>query len=496
MLNDKRKVVILSVISALFIWVADAALDAFWFHQGSFGGLLLFDISGHELYFRLLFVVSFLLFGLLISMILSKRRAVDEILRKHRAAMEASIDGMAILDSNQRYVYLNAAHAEVYGYDRPEELIGKTWRELYHDGEISRFEHDIFPELLSKGQWRGEAIGKRKDGSLYRQEVSLATIVEGGIVCVVRDITVQKLGEKALHRSERFLGTIFDSIRDPFCIFDRQFMIIKVNEAYARMKNRTVSELQGKLCFELLDRREVCDDCVVQKTFTSADPCAKEKPVTLVDGSGIWVEIYTYPIIDVEGRVSHVIEYTRDITDRKRSEEEKKQLIVELEHLSRTDSLTGLLNRRALEERLDFEINRARRYRSEFSLILCDVDDFKKINDAYGHHAGDRVLQTLSEILFSVVRKADIVGRYGGDEFMFILPETSLEGGKSLAEKIRLSAEVTEFGLLEGQPTKISLSLGLACLDMVNDNIDALLRRADKALYVAKQAGKNMVHVM
>ena len=122
------------------------------------------------------------------------------------------------------------------------------------------------------------------------------------------------------------MNTIFDSIRDPFCIFDRDYQIIRVNDAYAQMKNLPFKELLGKKCYEVLHNgTAVCDNCVVQKSLQSADPCAKDKLVTLPNGDKVWFEIYTYPILDEDGKVSHIIEYTRDITDRKKSEEDRRR---------------------------------------------------------------------------------------------------------------------------------------------------------------------------
>jgi diguanylate cyclase (GGDEF)-like protein len=191
--------------------------------------------------------------------------------------------------------------------------------------------------------------------------------------------------------------------------------------------------------------------------------------------------------------VSHVIEYTRDITNRKKEEEERRQLIDRLNHLSMTDSLTGLFNRRALNDMLMHEIERATRYSTDLSLVLCDIDMFKKINDAYGHTAGDRALLSVAAILQQTLRKADIVGRYGGDEFMVILPETSLAGAKKLAEKVRLAIEQLDLELPGNKRVRLTLSMGVASCCTPNDNIDTLVALADKALYESKDAGRNKV---
>lgn len=496
MSNDERTVIIFSIIAALLIWIMNAAFDSLFFHRGAFSDLL-FHVSPHEFSVRLFFILSFIIFGIITSKILSRHNQVEKALRKHLAAMEASMDGMAIFNQNDEYIYVNHAYAGINGYDSPGELIGKTYRILYDEKELERIEREVIPVLEKKGRWRGELAARRKDGSAYYQEVSIALIEEGGRVCIIHDITEKKRREERLHRSEKFFTTIFDSIRDPFSIVGHNYKIIKVNDAYAQMKNKPVNDLLGRKCYEVLQNRSgVCPDCVVEKTFHSSDPCAKDKLLKFPDGSEAWVEIYTYPILSKAGKVSSVIEYTRDITDRKKSETEKKQLIEKLEHLSTTDSLTGLFNRRALIEMLRREMDRAGRYGSELSLILCDIDKFKKINDTYGHAAGDKALQIVSETIRSSLRKADIVGRHGGDEFMIIAPETSVEGARNLAEKIRASIEKIELQVTEQKKIKLSLSMGVTAFGPTGGDIDTLVTRADNALYASKEAGRNKVSIL
>jgi diguanylate cyclase (GGDEF)-like protein/PAS domain S-box-containing protein len=355
------------------------------------------------------------------------------------------------------------------------------------------------PLLRKNKKWRGELLARRKNGSSYFQEASITMLEDGGRVCIARDVTWRKRSGERLHRSERFLNTIFNSIRDPFCIFDSEFRIVRVNEAYAHMKNRTAGELIGKKCHEVLAERDsMCEGCVVGKTLDSADPCAKDKLVTLKGGTEIWMEIYTYPIIDDDGEVSHVIEYTRDVTERKKTEDEKRRLIDKLEHLSKTDGLTGMINRRALTDSLAYEIDRAKRYHSELAIILCDVDNFKEINDTYGHDAGDRALQTLSATLKTILRNIDIAGRYGGDEFMLILPETTISGAESLAEKLLSAVRRTALRLPNDKRVRLSMSIGIAGLDTdrKSENIDSFVKRADDAMYVAKQGGKDRVSIV
>jgi PAS domain S-box-containing protein len=122
-------------------------------------------------------------------------KEAEEELHRRSAAIEAATDGIAILDKNGEYSYMNQAHARVYGYESPQEIIGKTWKLLYSESELKRFEEEVMPEFFVKGWWRGEAIGKKRNGSTYAQEVSLTALEDGGLICIVRDITARKQAE-------------------------------------------------------------------------------------------------------------------------------------------------------------------------------------------------------------------------------------------------------------------------------------------------------------
>ncbi|MBI4681566.1 MAG: EAL domain-containing protein [Nitrospirae bacterium] len=163
-------------------------------------------------------------------------------------------------------------------------------------------------------------------GELAQHFNTMSIAIKDGYEKISEEVAERTVAEEALVKSEKFLSTIFDSIRDPFCIFDDEYRIIKINEAYADIKNKGADELIGKKCYEVIHgRRTYCEDCIVATTFKSKDPCAKDKRVIYKDGSPLWSEIYTYPIFNEKGDVSYIIEYTRDITDRKKTEEKLKK---------------------------------------------------------------------------------------------------------------------------------------------------------------------------
>lgn len=168
---------------------------------------------------------------------------------------------------------------------------------------------------------------------------------------------------------------------------------------------------------------------------------------------------------------------------------------LELEYLARFDSLTGVANRRYFAEMVEAEMARSSRYGKPLSILMMDIDQFKEINDVYGHQAGDIVLQALCETCKIVLRAVDIVGRWGGDEFAILLPETPPAIASHVAERLRSAIESTVVTLKKHSPLYFSVSIGCASRNAKDDNLEAILNLADKALYDAKRAGCNRVCV-
>jgi diguanylate cyclase (GGDEF)-like protein len=156
--------------------------------------------------------------------------------------------------------------------------------------------------------------------------------------------------------------------------------------------------------------------------------------------------------------------------------------------LSITDKLTGIFNRLKLDEVLNDEFNRSSRFKSNFGVIIVDIDYFKKINDTYGHLIGDEVLIEFAKILEKNIRRIDVLGRWGGEEFMIICPETNLKGTKKLAETLHEIVSKSEFPIVDN----ITASFGVSVYDG-DENINEVIARADKALYKAKVNGRNRV---
>lgn len=207
-------------------------------------------------------------------------------------------------------------------------------------------------------------------------------------------------------------------------------------------------------------------------------------PLIARNGSRHIIRWQARPLWGDDGQLGGAVAVGVDVTDRLRLEQE-------LQHFASYDLLTGLLNRRALEERLGEEVERARRYRRPISVILVDLDAFKTLNDSRGHAAGDAALRRVGQLIRDNLREADFAARFGGDELVVVAPEATTEQGTELAERLRYMVAEDP-----GADPPLTLSLGVACLatDSGDDEgPEQLLLAADRALYRAKADGRNRV---
>jgi diguanylate cyclase (GGDEF)-like protein/PAS domain S-box-containing protein len=208
-----------------------------------------------------------------------------------------------------------------------------------------------------------------------------------------------------------------------------------------------------------------------------------EKEYICKDGTRVPIRLSGFKLIDIDER-----EVVWGIIENITLERELKELYQTAKSLSVTDHLTGLYNRQQLDETLGNEIDRANRSTSSFSVIMLDLDNFKSVNDSHGHQVGDEVLIEVSKILQHSIRKVDIVGRWGGEEFMVICPETDGQGGEKLAESIRIKIEHHLFPVIGNR----TCSFGVTHY-VLSDQVTSIVERADKALYQAKEQGRNCV---
>lgn len=200
------------------------------------------------------------------------------------------------------------------------------------------------------------------------------------------------------------------------------------------------------------------------------------------------------PLQATNSKIEHLCLIIYDVTSVAVNKRQLQSMSDQFKHLSRTDRLTGLNNRGYWEEELKREYARHRRYGSSASLVIFDIDHFKKVNDTYGHQAGDTVIQSLAKIVSEQIRDTDIAGRYGGEEFVVLLPDVDAAGGRVFAERLRGVVERLQISH-EGQVIPFTVSLGVADLSEPCHDHQQLIERADQALYGSKRNGRNQVTV-
>ncbi|HCL41493.1 MAG TPA: diguanylate cyclase, partial [Pseudomonas sp.] len=195
------------------------------------------------------------------------------------------------------------------------------------------------------------------------------------------------------------------------------------------------------------------------------------------------------PLRSSTGKTDHVCLIIYDVTGVAVNKRQLESANTKLQELALRDGLTGLLNRRYWESCLEREFARHQRYDNPVSLVIFDIDHFKRVNDTYGHQTGDEVIRETARITSQLVRETDFAGRYGGEEFVVLLPGTTLDGAAQFAERLRSTIERQQLDY-QGSPLTFTVSLGVATLADDMAGYKALLERADKALYQSKEGGR------
>lgn len=303
---------------------------------------------------------------------------------------------------------------------------------------------------------------------------------------------VLKDKSRALVESEIKYRTLVEHSLEGIMII-QDGLIKFVNPTLLKILNYEEEEIVGKdiLRFSYPDDRELISESLSKFSANQEVGCLSEFRMMHKNGEGIYMEVLS-TLIQYEGNPA-ILATLRDITDRKKAEAELKRLVI-------TDDLTGLFNQRYFYIQLAREVERAKRHNRPLSMFLVDIDMFKDFNDTYGHWEGDYVLKKIGEILMKNVREIDMAFRYGGEEFVIVLPETGHGDAIIVAERIRKAVAQTVFYpfTLDGQPDIVSKTVSIGITEFhLEDNVKSFLKRADIALYHAKKSGRNMVvHLM
>lgn len=330
-------------------------------------------------------------------------------------------------------------------------------------------------------------------------------------VAAHRERRARREAEKALRDSQERLAAIVAGLTIPTFVIDAEHIVTHWNEAcqmITGVPSREVIGTKGQWRAFYSSERPVMADLIVNGSMESTvaqhygvkhqrsamikDAFEAEDFFPHFGDTGKWIFFTAAPLKDSTGQIIGAIETLQDVTVRKLAEDALRDSECRHRELSITDSLTGLYNSRHFFSRATEEVERSNRYGSPLSMILLDVDNFKRYNDTYGHLEGDHVLSGLAEVIRHEIRGTDSAYRYGGEEFIVVFPETEPAEAQTVAERLRQTFENTVFSPLPGEEARVSISIGGGSYQQ-GENLTAFVKRVDEAMYRAKNCGKNRV---
>lgn len=421
--------------------------------------------------------------------------ALRESAERLQLATEASGVGVWDYDiANGSLVWDDAMYA-IYGIDRDSPGLLDAW----HDSllpEDRAAEAAALEAAMTKGAGYAPQFRiRRSDGALrYIQARARIYLDANGkpirMVGTNEDITERRQQEIALQESEDRFHSTFNAAAIGMALVGLEGRFIQANDALCRILGYSHNELQQKTLQSVIHPADLEIDLAPMQELLAGtrDSYQTEKRYLHKDGDVIWGLLSGSVVRDAAGQVLYFVAQIQDITER-------KAMIEQLRRQATQDSLTGLSNRRHFFAQGEIELARVRRYGAALSLLMLDVDHFKRINDSHGHKAGDIVLRQLSTTLRETLRPVDVIGRLGGEEFAVLLPGTKLAEAIEVAERLREIIAASEVKREAGLPLRFTVSIGVVSLEQPDSNLDTLLSLADRALYQAKAGGRNRVCV-
>ncbi|WP_019624798.1 PAS domain S-box protein [Thioalkalivibrio thiocyanoxidans] len=446
----------------------------------------------------------------------TERRALEDNQRRLVGILEHTPDVVAMHGPAGDMQFLNAAGRRLlglppmkgepwtaadgwntWGFPSEARSIETAVRRFHPPWAADRILNEATPIAMREGAWEGETA--MLDGQGREVPVSQVIIVRrddrGEILqvsTILRDLSQRKAMEEALRESEARFRQLAGSVNEVFWLQDESG-ILYVNPAFERIWGQS-RDLLYRDPHSILEAVHPEDRERVELRFLDRplEGAHIEDVFRLrrADGTERWLHVHRYQVPDEEGRVSRVAGTAVDITELKQAELELQRANAELKRQAYYDRLTGVANRHHFETLLNRELARAERYGSRFALVMFDLDHFKRVNDTFGHAVGDVVLQEVTHVIAGRLRDADVLGRWGGEEFMVLLPGTEAADAATLAETMRLRVAEHDFP----EAGRVTISLGVAAF-CPGEPRSELLRRVDEALYRAKGEGRNRVAV-
>lgn len=469
---------------------------------------------------------------------ITERKLAQDSVARGRELLASTLDvlpvGVCLTDESGYYRMMNDAYCAIYEYERGE-MLGQHYSVIMPSDQVALADAHYARLLTGDVGIPVERKRQRKDGSIIYIEAANALVedIDGQkmVITTVRDITERKRGEEiirlrlelleyaAAHSIEELMQKALDELGELTGSPIGFYHFVDENKKTLSLQawsTRTLIEYckaDGQGMHYPVEEAGVWADCIYQKKpVIHNDYTALPNRKGLPEGHSDLVRELVVPTIrdsrvvavlgvgnklsDYNDQDTELVNYIADlvwsIVEQKNAQEQIRQLNAKLERLAMIDELTGLPNRRAFFLQVEKEFSRTRRYQTIFSLLMLDLDGFKKINDSFGHDVGDFVLQRFSQILVENIREIDMAARLGGDEFSMLVPDTDIKNAIILAKRIRSAIEQESFQIQE-QIISLTVSIGVATYNNNFSSLESIIKRADDYLYQAKNQGRNRV---
>lgn len=475
-------------------------------------------------------------FNAMINRLRWAREELEASEERYQSIISASPDDITITNLNGMIEFVSPSGFAMYRASDLEDMVGRHIIDFIHPTDQEKARESLRLTLNGIRTGVTEFLARRLDGTSFYID-SKAEVIHGfdgqpiGIIHVIRNVDEQKKAQIA--ESEARL--LAEALRDTAAALNSVLTLEEVFDVILHDVGRVVAYDAVEILLAASDgtariARTAGYDTVIpgyqhpggvfiidrtpnlQMMAESKQPIVVENveafnwPVTSATG---WVKSHLGVPILIKGKVAGFINlmsrathyYTQEhalrlltFTNLAAIAIEKANLFNQLNYLAQTDPLTGIANRRQLLDRGEEEISRSRRYRTPLSVLMLDIDHFKLVNDTFGHHLGDQVLIVIAVTCSKLLRNIDLIGRYGGEEFAILLPETNAAQAEIAAERLRKGI-LNETVTTHAGYIRVTVSIGIAELTPEDKSFMALLDRADQALYKAKQSGRNQVVV-
>ena len=465
---------------------------------------------------------------------ITESKKLEQTLRIKESAINSSINAMALADLHGRLTYVNPAFVKLWGTSHFEENLGKDLRDFWVDPEpVAK----ILATLNTDEGWQGELNARKKNGSIIVVDVSMHLVKDesGYPLCIMSsfvDITARKNAEEAERAEHRLVEALrktgealsstlnLDDVLERILenagdVIDNDAMTIMLleDDNLRVMRHRGYTQ-RGITDYIENTKFKIDDFSTLREMIDTRQPSiisdVKNTPFWISRPATEWIRSYAGVPICKRDKVIGFLNlesatpnhFTADQASRMQAFASQAAIAIEnaslyeQDHiLSITDGLTDLYNNRYFYELTHLEFERTLRYPGQLSMLMIDIDHFKRVNDTYGHMVGDDVLRETAHRVRACLRSVDLAARYGGEEFAILMTQTNEHDAYQVAERIHASISELPFIVSDIAPIKITISLGIVTLAEEHKNFKMLIKNADDALYAAKNAGRNQISI-